>query len=1051
MRFFLFIPFILVLSILKSGAQTFAYKQDSLTLIQFQNELMQQGWPALWNTNGLVVSWNGISLDHASGKVSKISIWGDNFNPDFSSDSLPSCISVLLQLDSLKELTFGHLNIRYLPEIIEDFISLNTLGLGYNKLGKHSPIHFEKLDRLKYLFLNNNEISETTDLSIPSNLEYLNLSDNKSLSVIPDEVFTNTKLKKLFLQRTSVLEIPDSISNLTNLQELDISSSGLSIISDSIRYLSSLEKLNLSYNNLSNLTDGLGYLENLITLDISRNDIRNLPLSFCGLSHLKSINLIDNQLDSFPSVLTGLPDMKFIYGSDNKMKGPIPEAILAQKDISLYLENNELSGKVEIKPDSVPLRLYLKNNRFTFKDIIEGYSQFDGINNTIGFYPQQKIGTFRTFYPNPGTNFNLEIDQYSPAEGVTFCWYKYLNTSLKDPVKVSDKEILELNNFQSSGMGGIYYCEVKHPDLPDMSLQSNFIRVIGEDLPPQASIKDIRFRVNQEARLTVDAIDDYTCNDSLIYQFPLESDHFNLRPDSVYDLASQRYIIPKTASWTGTDTVNVLVVDENGNSIQLSATITVFPTENQVPILNIPDIYMNIYQDITLPCIPGVGGCNAFYPFVSETNLSHFITDDFTDPEDITCHILEADSLTGRINDMVNVPISNYPDGQILNASVFAYTDTVLTLTLKAVDREGGVALKPFRLIAQGINPNQNPQVYPIPEQIIYKGTTQFPLLNLNDYVKDDYLPDSLLTWRGDGSLLLNIKLNDSIAEVSPKYTDSIFTTTITYYVYEKTNEWRYSPLEVTYKVIDFPEISGTIKDSEGLPLENVELVGFTEPIFTDLQGNYEVKVQPGWSGKIFPKQEHFYFVPDTVEYSNVISDVNHQDYMAHLIPQITYQIELTITDGIIPLESASVAINDTTYSSDALGMVIIENMETGKYVFTVTKNGFLDVQDTVVIENKDIVRTTAMNRITSINTTEQVEIIYYPNPVSEYLTIEIPRGTTIRYIQICDINGKLIEQKACQDDTTCRISFSGYSNGIYLINLIGENQVEKIKVIKGR
>jgi hypothetical protein len=71
----------------------------------------------------------------------------------------------------------------------------------------------------------------------------------------------------------------------------------------------------------------------------------------------------------------------------------------------------------------------------------------------------------------------------------------------------------------------------------------------------------------------------------------------------------------------------------------------------------------------------------------------------------------------------------------------------------------------------------------------------------------------------------------------------------------------------------------------------------------------------------------------------------------------------------------------------------------------------------------------------TGIEEFDKANINLFPNPVSDFMTIEMP--TTGRYnIQIIDINGKVVFEKRFEGLST-KISVSDFVNGNYIVNII--------------
>ncbi|MDN5212914.1 T9SS type A sorting domain-containing protein [Fulvivirgaceae bacterium BMA12] len=998
-----------------SSAQLKANVQDSLLLLQFQKELMQKGWPQLWDTDQWVSGWGGVLLHPVNGKVTSISMRGDKLTKPFETDSLPAAISTLQSLDSLKHLAFALLGLKYVPKEIGDFKSLESLGLVHNKL-EDIPTELNNLTELKQLFLTNNRLTDLPDLSGLSNLEVISVSSNKMLKQVPSTIFSLTTLTRLDIGYTGITTMPEQISLLTNLETLNADGAALTSLPDAITQLPKLSDLKLANNQLTSLPVLLGDLQNLISLDLTRNRLTKLPASMNQLLKLRQIRFSDNQLTEFPVNLVGLPGLRFIYGERNQMEGEIPQALFNIIGLRLFLEGNELSGKLAIKAGKIPERLYIKNNRFTLKDIIERYKDFDSNNNTfIEFYPQKKIGTSRTFHPAAGVDFNLSIDNYTPATGAKFAWYRLPGLAGgASPMKASEQEKLVLPVFDPVVDGGIYYCIVTHPDLPNISLQSHRVRVIGVDLPPSITIKDLVFRQGNVPGIIANVKDDYTAVEDLNFSWPEETDHFKLEKDLVSPLKNKRLIHPKDPVWTGSDTVTVNVTDENGNLTATSATITVLPPENEIPQINVPPIYMNIFQDIELPCTPGTTGCNAFYPFVSKTYLKYFVSDDLTPARYLDYRIIEADPLTGKVTDKVNMALNPQPEGITLDATVLAHQDTTVIVTLEVKDEEGGMRQKQIQFIAKAIMPNMSPRINTIPEQVILKGTPGFPALNLNQYVDEDYVAHKNLVWVGASLPNLSVEVRDSTAFVRPAYADSSYSGSITYIVSEKTNYDRTSFQVVKYSIVDGLTISGSIKDGNEKPLAGVEFKGFPTPVVSDASGNFEASVLPGWSGTVIPALADYIFQPSQIKLSNVTGDLSDQDFVATYIGK--YIISGTVLNtSNEPIEGVSLSGFPDKIFTDQKGIYQAKvpagwsgtvSPVKGNVQFNPGQMEFTNVRKDLYHQNFHSVL------INGVTADKENILKIFPNPSTEEVEILLTQPiNTHAKLEIITPQGKLIKQ----------------------------------------
>jgi Leucine-rich repeat (LRR) protein len=899
-------PFLLLLLSFITGTcfnsyAQFADENDSLILVDFQKAMMQKGWPQFWDTSQNVSNWAGVTKNGQTGKIIQIDIWEEDLSVSFKTDSLPSCISSLQHLDSLTGLGFHQFGLKYLPENISDFEKLELLSFGYNEFTE-IPSSLGKLKNLQSLFIGDNQLTDLPDdLSSLTNLTYLILSSNKTLTKFPNVVTKLTALTKLDIGYTSITNLPEDIKNLRNLNKIRASSCDLIILPNEIGELPALVTLYLNNNELSKLPESMGNLQNLKYLQVNMNNLTELPDSVSNLDSLKSIQFYSNQLDSFPACLAKLPKLQYINGENNNMKGNVPPDIFEKKNLHLYLDNNNLSGKLEIQSNNTPTHLHVKNNRFTLKDIIEHYNDFDpdynpyGTSTFIKFQPQQNIGSFRTLKPIAGDDIGLGVDNYEPAEGCEITWYKTdrLNETGTAVTTVAD-DTLNIEDFDPEADAGVYYCVVTHPDLEDLSLTSNSICLVGDvDVAPNITASDVLFRYGNDAMLYMTISDDYTSIKDMCFDFPDTTKHFILRPDSVTNYPNNRYIFPKKGVLAAVDTVKISVTDGGGNTSSTNAIIKMVPTENQPPQINMPLIYMNIVNQAELSCIPEKSTCNKSYIFATETSLDNYVTDDYTSSGKLTFNAV-IDSIDGVNSDSIT-----YIGTNAMQVMVWAKSDVTVYVSLTASDDEGGTTTKQVQLKGIGISqsakdPNDPPVIASIPEQVIEKGTTAFPPLNLRDYITDDYLPfEELDITLSPNSITAKIQ-KDSMLYVSPLYKDSIYSGSLTLTVKEKRNSLNENIADINYRIIDRNLSVLFDVTASGLPVKDALITINGSNYITDGMGHATVSLPSAGS--------YSYTVSDVY----VDSDTEYQDASGTVT--ITNS---GLTENVILIPEIPTAIND--------------------------------------------------------------------------------------------------------------------------------------------
>jgi hypothetical protein len=83
--------------------------------------------------------------------------------------------------------------------------------------------------------------------------------------------------------------------------------------------------------------------------------------------------------------------------------------------------------------------------------------------------------------------------------------------------------------------------------------------------------------------------------------------------------------------------------------------------------------------------------------------------------------------------------------------------------------------------------------------------------------------------------------------------------------------------------VITAPTISGTVADTNGVPMAGVTMQasGGLTPANTDANGNYTLAVPPSWSGSVAPLQANALFLPPSLAYANLAAPMTNQNFTA--------------------------------------------------------------------------------------------------------------------------------------------------------------------------
>jgi len=146
--------------------------------------------------------------------------------------------------------------------------------------------------------------------------------------------------------------------------------------------------------------------------------------------------------------------------------------------------------------------------------------------------------------------------------------------------------------------------------------------------------------------------------------------------------------------------------------------------------------------------------------------------------------------------------------------------------------------------------------------------------------------------------------------------------------------------------------------------------------------------------------------------------------------------LNFMITDSEKPLDNTAITVNNTSFYSNASGMVYLLSRPTQKdYFIDIDKSGYIPVQDTIWLE-KDTLLNYQLEKVTSVSNHITGSLIIYPNPVSEKLFFEgLPADSRYR-IEISDATGTLYISENVPS-IPGSIDLSCLADGLYIMKFI--------------
>lgn len=186
--------------------------------------------------------------------------------------------------------------------------------------------------------------------------------DGLGLSELPRALLSPPygHLTAIDAHENSLTEVPNEIGTLTKLRSLHLSSNRLTTLPESIGLLVELESLFLDHNMLTGLPDSVGKLTKLTRVGLEWNDLRLFPECLMKLHNLHELYLSENE------GITALPDVDLLEWQNFtnltlKMDNN-PSLVASSEDIEIVTEEVKIVWN-KIYPDKVFGQMYLGSLR----------------------------------------------------------------------------------------------------------------------------------------------------------------------------------------------------------------------------------------------------------------------------------------------------------------------------------------------------------------------------------------------------------------------------------------------------------------------------------------------------------------------------------------------------------------------------------------------------------------------------------------------------------------------------------------------------------------
>lgn len=414
---------------------------DSLSLVSLYQSTNGAQWNLPWDLNQAMDTWDGVTLDAATGRVLTLELTNKGLT-----GSLPSQLNLS---------------------------ELYTIILGSNALTGSIP-NWRRVPKLIILSLHNNQLSGSIpDFSYLPNLYFLDLSVNNLSGSIPS-LGATPRLQTLSLAHNNLGgSIPD-FYNLSALEYLLLSQNRLSGTVPDFSNLPLLEYLDLSDNRLTGALPDFTNLARLSGLSIRQNKILDSLPNLSNLPLLTSLDAAENLfIGSLPD-FDSLPLLTYLNLRGNRFTGSIPSWRGCPLLEQIIVRQNQLEGRVPVFAAATRLQLLrLEDNSFTFEDLTPGYNfllaKINGNATTstlLGFTyrNQDSVGQIQEVTLTSGATYTLDLGVDAGVTSNVYYWYK--DGVFIDSVIGSNQ--YTITNFQA-GDAGQYNARITNTTVTNLA------------------------------------------------------------------------------------------------------------------------------------------------------------------------------------------------------------------------------------------------------------------------------------------------------------------------------------------------------------------------------------------------------------------------------------------------------------------------------------------------------------------------------------------------------------------------------------------------------
>ena len=154
----------------------------------------------------------------------------------------------------------------------------------------------------------------------------------------------------------------------------------------------------------------------------------------------------------------------------------------------------------------------------------------------------------------------------------------------------------------------------------------------------------------------------------------------------------------------------------------------------------------------------------------------------------------------------------------------------------------------------------------------------------------------------------------------------------------------------------------------------------------------------------------------------------------------VTYTVQFNIKSEGKAVDNCTIKFNSKDYTTNADGLVTINDLKPGDYSYTVTANGYKEQNGDIKVINKDIVKSIVLikdDKVLGLDLLDSNNYSLYPNPAKDIITLK--SNSTISRVTIVSISGAVVKTNV-DECNEAHINISDIKPGIYILRAQTKN-----------